>query len=356
MKHHSLTDLSDLISPNQQVLLMSDDRVRIQSAAERPSASQGVVGRASRRRFMTVAAAACSAACVATSDLTAPTTVAATEPFVRKGDPRFRIGLAAYSLRDYFSFMKGKRKPPADVSKAIDMVGFLDYCVDQGFEAAELTSYFFPPDADRAYFLELKRQAFLRGVTISGTAIGNNFTQGAGEKMELEIQSAMQWIDNAAILGAPHIRFFAGNGKELDDHPERMNEAVDAMKRCAKHAGEKGVFLGIENHGKLRPDQLLPIIHAVDHPWVGINLDTGNFQSDDPYGDLEKCVPYAVNIQVKASMKKPDGSKYEADFDRIASILRNSNYQGFVILEYEDEDPYVNIPLAAGRMRQALGV
>lgn len=305
---------------------------------------------------MTIAGATCSAACVATSNLTAPAVAVATEPFVRQGDARFRIGLAAYSLREYFSFMKGKSKPPVDAAGAIDMVGFLDYCVEQGFEAAELTSYFFPPDADDAYFLELKRQAFLRGVTISGTAIGNNFTQGAGAKMETEIQTALQWIDKAAVMGAPHIRFFAGNGKELDDHPERMNEAVDAMKRCAKRAAEKGVFLGIENHGKLRPDQLLPIIHAVDHPWVGINLDTGNFQSDDPYGDLEKCVPFAVNVQVKVSMKKPDGTKYEADFDRIASILRNSNYQGFVVLEYEDENPYQNIPPAAKRMRKALGV
>ena len=310
----------------------------------------------SRRRFITVAGAACTAAYAATTDLTGPTSVLATEPFVRKGSPRFRVGLAAYSLRNYFSFMKGKRKAPADPAKAIDMVGFLDYCVAQGFEASELTSYFFPPDADNAYFLEIKRQAFLRGLTISGTAIGNNFTQGAGEKMEQEIQTALDWIDKAAALGAPHIRFFAGTGKQLDDHPERMNEAVDAMKRCAQRAGEKGVFLGIENHGKLRPDQLLPIIHAVDHPWVGINLDTGNFQSDDPYGDLEKCVPYAVNVQVKVSMKKPDGKKYEADFDRIAGILRDSNYQGFVILEYEDENPYENIPLVADRMRKALGV
>lgn len=312
--------------------------------------------RGSRRQFMTIAGATCAAACAATTDGLHPTIANATEPFARHGAPRFRFGLAAYSLRNYFSFMKGKRKDPADPAKAIDMVGFLDYCAAQGFEASELTSYFFPPDADDAYFLELKRQAFLRGLTISGTAIGNNFTQGAGEKMEREIQTAMDWIDKAAIMGAPHIRFFAGTGKELDDHPERMGEAVEAMKRCAQRAGEKGVFLGIENHGKLRPEQLLPIIHAVDHPWVGINLDTGNFQSDDPYGDLEKCVPYAVNVQLKVSMKKPDGTHYPADFDRIAGILRDSTYQGFVVLEYEDEDPYGKIPEAADRMRRALQV
>ena len=295
-------------------------------------------------------------ACAASSTIGLSSVASATEPFVRNGAARYRIGLAAYSLRNYFSFVKGKRQVPEDLANAIDMVGFLDYCVREGFEASELTSYFFPPTADNDYFLELKRQAFLRGLTISGTAIGNNFTQGVGEKMEREIQSALEWIDRAALMGAPHIRFFAGKGQELDEHPERMTEAVDAIKRCADRAGEKGVFLGIENHGKLRPDQLLKVIHAVNHPWVGINLDTGNFQSEDPYGDLEQCVPYAVNVQIKVSMKKPDGTKYPADFDRIAGILRASTYQGFVILEYEDEDPLNNIPAAADRLRKALGV
>ncbi len=55
-------------------------------------------------------------------------------------------------------------------------------------------------------------------------------------------------------------------------------------------------------------------------------------------------------------MRKPDGSHYPADFDRIAAILRESQYQGFVILEYEDDDPYQQIPVAAERMRAALGV
>jgi sugar phosphate isomerase/epimerase len=305
---------------------------------------------------MTIAGSACAAACLASSTIGGSQLASATEPFVREGEPRYRVGLAAYSLRQYFPFVKGKPQVPEDPANAIDMVGFLDYCASEGFEASELTSYFFPPTADNDYFLELKRQAFLRGLTISGTAIGNNFTQGNGEKMEREIQAALKWIDRAAVMGAPHIRFFAGKGKELDDHPERIQEAIDAMKRCAQRAGEKGVFLGIENHGNLRPDQLLKIIHAVDHPWVGINLDTGNFISDDPYSDLEQCVPYAVNVQIKVSMKKPDGTKYPADFDRIAEILRKSTYQGFVILEYEDEDPLENIPAAADRLRKTLGV
>ena len=158
------------------------------------------------------------------------------------------------------------------------------------------------------------------------------------------------------MLGAPHIRFFAGKGKELAEDASRMDDAIGALSRCAEYAAKKGIFLGVENHGGLTPDQLLSIVQRVDSPWVGINLDTGNFHTDDPYGDLVQCVDYAVNVQVKASMKTPEGKKYPADLNRVASILKNAGYQGFVILEYEDERPYENIPPTMDRLRAALGV
>ena len=304
-----------------------------------------------RREFLKVSGASLVAA-HSVSQISG--SVNAREPIARSGPPRFHLGLAAYSLRDYFSFKKGKAQTPAAGGKAIDMVGFLDYCVDQNVDAAELTSYFFRPDADDQYFLDLKHAAYVRGVTISGTAIGNNFTVGKGPKLNAEIDAAMKWIDRASVLGAPHIRFFAGTGKQLDGNPQRLEEAAEALTQCAEHAAKHGIFLGVENHGNLTPDQLLTIMGRVDNPWVGINLDTGNFLSDDPYRDLERCIDYAVNVQVKVSMKTPEGKKYPADLNRVGKILREGNYQGFVVLEYEDEDPYGEIPGALQRLRDGL--
>lgn len=298
-----------------------------------------------RRELLQLAAA--GLATIATPGL-------ARDPIERSGPPRFQTGIAAYSLRNYFAYARGKAQKPASDGPEIDMVGFLDYCVSQNVDAAELTSYFFTPNAPDEYFLDLKQQAFLRGMIISGTAIGNNFTVGAGPKLEEEVQNAIAWIDRAALLGAPHIRFFAGTGKQLADEPQRIDEACEAINRCAQHAAEKGIFLGIENHGNLTSDQMLHIMSKVDNSWVGINLDTGNFLSEDPYADLEKCAPYAVNVQVKVSMKSPDGKTYPADMGRIANILKAANYQGFVILEYEDESPYQEIPKALATLKAAL--
>ncbi|MCG8650398.1 MAG: sugar phosphate isomerase/epimerase [Pirellulales bacterium] len=276
------------------------------------------------------------------------------DPIERSGPPRFQVGLAAYSLRNYFSFSRGKTKNPADDGPALDMRGFLDYCVEKEFDTAELTSYFFRPQAEDAYFRDLKQYAYVRGITISGTAIGNNFTVGKGPKLDAEIEQALGWIRRAALLGAPHIRFFAGTGRQLADNPARLDEACQALNRCAQRAAQEGIFLGVENHGNLTSAQMLQIMQRVDSPWVGINLDTGNFLSEDPYADIEKCVPYAVNVQVKVSMKTPSGKKYAADIKRIGKILQQGGYQGFVILEYEDENPYQNIPKTRDELREAL--
>ena len=53
-------------------------------------------------------------------------------------------------------------------------------------------------------------------------------------------------------------------------------------------------------------------------------------------------------------MKSPNGTEYDADMTRIGKILKSAGYQGFVILEYEEEAPYEHIPRAADQLRAAL--
>ena len=142
------------------------------------------------------------------------TELPAIAPLIRTGAPQFRIGLAAYSFRKHFGWMKGE--PQAVGDESIDMPGFIDFCADHGCDGAELTSYFFKGGADDAYYRELKRHAFLRGVAISGTAVGNNFALPAGAERDRQIADVKTWIDKAAVLGAPHVRVFAGAAKGID--------------------------------------------------------------------------------------------------------------------------------------------
>lgn len=290
----------------------------------------------SRRRFLESLAAL---------GMTTTGAARAVEPFVRKGAARFPLSLAAYSFRDAF-------KDPAKM----DFYRFLDLCADLNLAGAELTSYYFDKNVSDEELLKVRRHAFLRGVAVSGTAVGNNFALPDGPELEKEIAGVKQWIDRAAVLGAPHIRVFAGNAKGIDETAARL-QVVKSLDECGDYAGKKGIFLGIENHGGVvaTAEGLLEIVKAVKSPWVGVNLDTGNFHSADPYADLAKIAPWAVNVQVKVEMKPAGAKETEpADLKRLATILRDANYQGWVALEFEaKEDPFEAVPRHIKAMRAA---
>ncbi|MCP4850096.1 MAG: TIM barrel protein, partial [Verrucomicrobiaceae bacterium] len=139
----------------------------------------------------------------------------AIEPIVRKGGARLRLSVAAYSFRKHFGWMKGREQKPA--GRAIDMRQFIDLCAEYGCAGTELTSYFFQGGAKEAYYRELCRYAFLRGIEISGTAVGNNFALPEGRARDEQIAAVKGWIDRAAVLGAPHVRVFAGAAKGIDE-------------------------------------------------------------------------------------------------------------------------------------------
>jgi sugar phosphate isomerase/epimerase len=273
----------------------------------------------------------------------------AIEPFKRKGKPHFALGLVAYSFRDYFNSKES--------SKKISLFDFVDFCADHGCDGAEITTYYFPSDFDDKYLLKLKRHAFLRGVEICGTAVGNNFVVRPGNKRDEEIALVKKWVDHSALLGAPHIRIFAGDKPRDMVLAEAKKLCLDAFVECTEYAGAKGVFLGLENHSGIATDadDLIDMVRAVNSPWFGISLDSGNFQADDPYAAFEKCAPYAVNVQVKVELQRRGNDKEPSDFGKLFRILREANYQGYVSLEYEaKEDPYEAIPRWLDKLRSEL--
>jgi sugar phosphate isomerase/epimerase len=273
----------------------------------------------------------------------------AVEPIHRPGKARLQLSLAAYSFRDYFNH--------ADAAKRITLQNFVDYCADQGCAGTELTSYYFPKGFTNDFLLTIKRHAFLRGVAISGSAVGNNFALPKGPKRDAEIAHVKTWVDHCAVLGAPHIRVFAGSASD-NDVASAKRLCIEALEECGEYAGRRGIFLGLENHGGIvaEPKDLLEIVRAVQNPWVGVNLDTGNFHTDDPYAGLAQCAPHAVNVQVKVEIKRRGQAAAEpADLARLVRILRDSNYQGFVALEYEARpDPWQAVPEWLAKLKAAL--
>lgn len=278
--------------------------------------------------------------------------VPAMEPIPRTGRPLMKLSLAAYS----FNRLLG-RTPQQRASAKMTLEDFVRFCADQQLPACELTSYYFPDPITDDYLLKMKELTFRLGLDISGTAIGNDFCLPEGDARQKQLELTRNWIDYSAFLGAPVIRIFAGRVPKGDTEEAAIERCIDGINQSLEYAAQKGVCLALENHGGITatPEQMLKIVHGVKtSPWFGVNFDSGNFRTDDPYRDLALIAPYAVNAQVKASIA-PNGQKQPADLARIIDILKAANYRGYVAFEYEEpEDPMTEIPKYVDRLRELI--
>ena len=291
-----------------------------------------------RRSFLGVATAAAAGATARPA--------LAIDPFKRQGPTRMKLSLAAYSFR---SVLTG-------ANKSMTLEDFVDKAAGWDLDAVEPTSYYFPDPPTPEFCRRLRRRAFLHGLEISGTAVGNTFTHPPGPQRDKEIAHVKRWIDLAAELHAPTIRIFAGNLQKGTSEDQARQWCIDATKECLDHAGTRGIMLALENHGGIvtTVEQLLAIVTAINHEWFGVNWDSGNFRSADPYGDLAKAAPYAVVSQIKTEIS-PKGARQEADFAKLVGILRQANFSGYVALEYEAKsDPFVAVPTHLQELRRLI--
>ena len=301
-----------------------------------------------RREALKIGAAATSTMAVAMATNTAQ----AIEPIARGGRPKFKFSLAAYSYRDLF-------KPNNRFTKeALTLYDFADDCAKMQLEGTELTSYYFPSPVTNEYLADLRRHCFRLGLDVSGTAVGNDFCHPAGPRRDREIASVKQWIDHSAVLGAPVIRIFSGSVKPQQTPAEAHRLAIAAIEECCAYAGQRGIHLALENHGGLTATAagMLKLVKDVQSPWFGVNFDSGNFRGEDVYAELAEIAPYAINAQIKVVVSPAKQKKQPADFERLAKILRDTGYRGYIVLEYEEPgDPRTECPKYTEQLREAFG-
>lgn len=306
---------------------------------------------ANRREFLSLsgAAVAAFAAGSALPNVATRAAVAAEPTSAIAAPATYRFSLAAYSYR---TLLQAKQSP-------MPYEEFITDCARAGFDGVELTSYYFPKDVTPEYLRSIKAHCFKLGLDITGTAVGNDFTHPKGEKRDEQLAMVRRWVDNAEILGAPQIRIFAGSLKPGQTEAEAHALVVDAIKESCDYAGKHGVFLALENHGGItaKPESLLKLYEDAKNPWLGINFDSGNFHSADPYADLAKIAPYAINAQMKVVIQRGErgkATKEESDFSRLAKMMRDAKYRGYIVLEYEESpDPRTACPKYLEQLRAA---
>lgn len=293
------------------------------------------------------------------ASLLAANAAKAATPVRRVGGPKLRLSLNAFSFNQLLLNQQQGKQP------GLSLFDVLEFCAQHDFEAIDPTGYYFPgyPAVPTdAYINDFKRRAFQLGLAISGTGIRNDFAQLDAAKRAADVALAKAWIEVAAKLGAPVIRVFAGlvpKGYE-NKWDEVAKWMVESLRECAEHGKKCGVLVGVQNHGDMlkSADECLSVVKQVDSDWFGVIVDTGNMATPDPYADIARVVPYAVNWQIKESPIS-NNSPVRTDLPRLVKVIKAGGYRGYIPIETlsatgKPYDAHTVVPAFAAEVRAAL--
>ena len=270
------------------------------------------------------------------------------EDITTKKGIRFRLSLNAYSFNDML------------MKKKISKEEILEFCANTGFDAVDMTGYYFssyPETPSDAEIFDFKRKAHALGIEISGTGVRNEFSYSDSNALAKEIDTVLRWIEVASKMGAPVLRIFTAKQYSTGEERKRVNDRIlFALNKCVEKAAAHGIILGIQNHNDFlrTADECHELIGSINSPWLGLVVDTGNFIAADPYEEIRKSLPLAVNWQVKEKLLI-NGVQTRMDLKRLCSIIQSSNYKGNIPIETLGmNDPLNEVPVFYDKVKKHL--
>ena len=265
--------------------------------------------------------------------------------------PRIQLGVCTYS----YWHLDGPKFPIAGVFDKAAALGVAG--VDILHRQMELPEREPLTAEHRVYLRQLKRHAFHSGVAPVCLSTHQTFLSPDAAVVTANVEHTQKCIEICYELGIPSMRINTGRWGTIDDFDELMKQrgiepvlpghteeegfkwVIDGISRCLAKAGECGVVLALENHWGLArtPEGQLRILNALPSPWLGALMDTGNFL-ENPYDKLQLIAPKTVYVQAKTY---PGGGVWyslDLDYERIANILADANYTGWISLEMEGKE------------------
>lgn len=282
---------------------------------------------------------------------------------LRRSTPR--LGVSTYSFWRF------------NADSKISIEDCIDSAADLGFDGVEILEIQMDKDKmdDNAYLQRLKQRAFINGMDLCGFSTHQGFVSPDKEKRQANIERTIRSIERAYEMGIPTMRvntgrwgttksfdeLMANKGIEpnLDDYTddEGFRWVIDAFAEIVKKAERCGVTLGLENHWGLGRTAagVIRVIDAIKSPWLRATLDTGNFL-ENRYEQMEQLAPYAVLLQAKTYHGGGKWYTLDIDYDRVAQILRDNSFRGYVSLEFEGKEDFETaIPKSLATLRKAFG-
>lgn len=272
-----------------------------------------------------------------------------------------RLGVSSYS---YWHF-RGERVP---IEKVITEAARL------GFDGVEILHRQMTGEST-AYLNKLKRLAFASGLDLILLSIHQDFVSPDEADRKKAVDHTRHCIDLASQLGIPCIRINSGRWGTIPSFDDLMKAGGNepplpgytdedafgwcrqSIEQCLPHAERAGVVMALENHWGFttRPENVIRLYKAIDSPWLGINMDTGNYVGD-PYPQMELLAPFATIVQAKTYYGGGEWYTLDLDYARVARILRHAGFGGYVSLEMEGkEDPATAVPKSLQVLREAFG-
>ncbi len=286
---------------------------------------------------------------------------AADSPAVVVKARNYRIGVSTYSFWHF--------DETTDKWRSIEKC--LEAAADMGFDGVEILQVQML-DTSPAALMKIKRRAFTLGLDLMGFSTHQGFLTPDEQKRTDNILKTTQFLEQAYDLGIPTIRVNTGRwgtSKNFDElmanrgveprlegrtDEEGFKWIIDSFEKLVPEAEKRGVIMGLENHWGLgtTPEGVMKIVNEVKSPWLQVTLDTGNFL-EDPYDRLKMLAPQTVLLQAKTYYGGGLWYQLDLDYARIAQIMRDASYRGYVSLEMEGkEDPMTAVPKSLELLRK----
>jgi sugar phosphate isomerase/epimerase len=262
-----------------------------------------------------------------------------------------KTGIDSYCFHRYFGEVYPHQTPPPE-DELMTMGDFLAFAKKLDVDGVSLESCFFP-SFDKAWFLDLKAQ-------LDDYGFDRVYAWGHPDGLEAgknrgEFNSMIAQIPYAKLIGADVMRIVASSLMfRFEPHGPQLDILAEWLKEAVVVAQEYDVKLAVENHIDYTADECVELLDRVDSPYLGLNLDTGNFLRllDDPVDGAAKLADrvYATHIKDLKPVKGVNATEWYffsstpvgdglVDNQKLAQILYDANYQGFLAVETDSLHP-----------------
>lgn len=158
------------------------------------------------------------------------------------------------------------------------------------------------------------------------------------------LEEAHRWIDLAAELEVPVIRFFAARNPPELDLAASIQAVGEMLALLAQHAEQAGVRIGVETHDEFASArtvagalQLAPG-NAVGAVWDMLHTTR---VGESPAEALRQLAGRVINVHLKDARRTADGwqlvllGEGDVPVQQGLRLLRDSGYEDFISVEWE---------------------